>query len=150
MDDKRNCNYTIALTLPMLRLISSKTQWFFENHLNPVMLEFIEKPSPSILRWASRYQGFSDFSCFLHYFVLAKLATSSIRVEGLASWFWRSAGDLHSITSHAAELHLIFRNPDKISQNLLPANQSYPLVNIALSVRQQWYNTGSRSRQSPR
>ena len=44
------------------------------------MLVLIGKLSPSILRWVPICQGFGDFSGFLHYFVLAKLATSSIRV----------------------------------------------------------------------
>ena len=53
------------LTLPMLRLPSFNAQdaKIFDNYLNPVMLVFIGKLS------------------FLHYFVLAKLATSSIRVR---------------------------------------------------------------------
>ena len=57
---------------------------FFENYLNPVMLVLIGQLSLSTLI----FQGFGDFPGFLHYFVLAKLATSSIRVKilGLALW----------------------------------------------------------------
>ena len=54
---------------------------FFENHPNPVLLVFIEKFSLSTLRWVPMCQGFSHFSGFLHNFVLAKLATSSISVK---------------------------------------------------------------------
>ena len=54
----------------------------FEKHLNPVMLVLIRKPSLSTLGWVPICQGFSHFSAFLYHFVLAKLATSSIRVKG--------------------------------------------------------------------
>ena len=71
-----------GLTLPMLRLLSYKAQWRkdFENYLNPVLLVFIEKLILSTVGWVPMCQGFSNFSGFLHHFVLAKLATSSIRV----------------------------------------------------------------------
>ena len=56
------------LTLPILRLLSSKAKGFkevvFKSHLNHAMLVFM-------------CQGFGLF--FLHRFVLAKLATTSIR-----------------------------------------------------------------------
>ena len=58
-----------------------KTAKILENHLNSVMLAFIRELSPSILRLAPMCQGFSHFSTFLHRFVLAKLATSNIRVN---------------------------------------------------------------------
>ena len=51
---------------------STGMQRFFENHLNPVMLVFIGELSPSTL---------SHFSGFLHHFVLATLANSSMRVD---------------------------------------------------------------------
>ena len=54
----------------------TRMQRFFENHRNPVMLVFIGKLSLSTLRWVPICQGFSDFSGFLHHFVLAKLAAS--------------------------------------------------------------------------
>ena len=52
-----------------------------ENHLNPVMLVFIGKFLLSTLRGVSMCHGFSHLSDFLHHFVLAKLATSSIKVN---------------------------------------------------------------------
>ena len=58
-----------------------------EKHLNPVMLVFIGKISLSTFRWVPMCQGFSHF---MHYFSLAKLATSSIRVKvvGNRSSLW--------------------------------------------------------------
>ena len=63
------------------------SQRSFENHLDPVVLVFkwlalIENPDEYC-------QGFSDFSRFLHYFVLAKLATNSMRVK---VFYWNSKG----------------------------------------------------------
>ena len=74
---------SLWLTLPVLRLLSSNAQGCKDlwNHRNPVMLVLIGKISLSTLRWVPICQGFSDFSGFLHYFVLANLATSSIRVN---------------------------------------------------------------------
>ena len=73
----------ISLTLRMLRLHSSehKEAAIFENYLNPVMLVFIGKLSLSTIRWVPMCQGISHFSGFLHNFVMAKLATSSLRVK---------------------------------------------------------------------
>ena len=53
----------------------------FVNHLNPVILVFIRQLSQSTLRWVPICQGFRDFSGFLHYLVLAKIASSSISVQ---------------------------------------------------------------------
>ena len=53
----------------------------FENHLNPVMLVFIGKLLLSTLRWVPICHGFGHFSGVLLHFVLAKLATSGIRVK---------------------------------------------------------------------
>ena len=64
----------------MLRLFSSKAQLrkIFQNHLNPVMLVLIGKFSDEY-----PYARVSViFQVFLYNFVLAKLATSSIRVKG--------------------------------------------------------------------
>ena len=58
-----------------------KNAIFFENHRNPVMLVFIGKLLMSTLRWVPICQGFGHFSAFLHNFVLAKLATSCVRVK---------------------------------------------------------------------
>ena len=41
----------------------------------------------STLRWVPICQGFANFSGFLYHFVLAKLATSSIRVKGTTCLF---------------------------------------------------------------
>ena len=48
------------------------------------MLVFIGKLSLSTLRWVPICQGFRYFHVFFHDFVLAKLATSSIRVNTTA------------------------------------------------------------------
>ena len=48
---------------------------------NPVMLVYIGKLLRSGLRCIPMCQGFGNFSGFLHHFVLAKLATSSISVK---------------------------------------------------------------------
>ena len=53
----------------------------FENHLNPVMLILIGKLSLRTLIWVPICQGSSHFlKVFLHHFLWAKLATSSIMV----------------------------------------------------------------------
>ena len=52
----------------------------FDNHLNPVMLVFIELLSLST-QMSTHLLGFQSFSAFLHHFVLAKLASSSLRVK---------------------------------------------------------------------
>ena len=52
----------------------------FENHRNPAMLVLIGY-AWSTLRWVPIFQGFSNFSWFLHYFILANFGTSSIRVN---------------------------------------------------------------------
>ena len=56
-----------------------KNAKIFEIHLNPVMMVFIGELLLRALRWIHICQGFSHFSGFLHHFVLAKLATSSIK-----------------------------------------------------------------------
>ena len=55
----------------------------FENHLNLVILVSIRKLSLGTLRWLTMCHGLSHSSAFLHQFVLAKLATSIIRVKGV-------------------------------------------------------------------
>ena len=56
--------------------------YIFENHLNPVMLVFSGYLSLSTrIYWVPMCQGVSRISGFLHHFVMAKLATSSIRVK---------------------------------------------------------------------
>ena len=67
----------------MLRIFSTKHYdvKIFENHLNPVLLVFIGKHSLSTLRCEPICQGFHHFFEFLHHFILAKLATSSIKAK---------------------------------------------------------------------
>ena len=81
-------------TISMLRLLSSKAQgrnhfWKLSKTLS-ILLVFIGKLSLSTLRWVPMCQGFSHFFGFLHHFVLAKLATSSISVKyygcNIISW----------------------------------------------------------------
>ena len=75
---------SIVLTLPMLRLYfcsKHKNVKIYEKHLNPVLLVFIWKLSLSTVKWVPICQGFGNFQFFLHHFVLAKLTTSSIRVN---------------------------------------------------------------------
>ena len=52
------------------------------------MLVFIERLSLSTLRWVPMCQSFNHFLGFLHHFVLAKLATSSIRVKAAMLQEW--------------------------------------------------------------
>ena len=54
---------------------------YYENHHNPVLLVFIGKLSVSTITWVPICQGLSHLPGFLHNFVLAKLATSIIRVK---------------------------------------------------------------------
>ena len=58
-----------------------KNSKILENHLNPVMLVLIRKLSLSTLIPVPICQGFTHFSVYLHHFVLAILATSSVRVK---------------------------------------------------------------------
>ena len=75
----------------MLRLPSRKAQgckdFFRKNGLNPVMLVLIGKLSLSTLIWVlyARVSVIVSviFQRFLHHFVLAKLATSSIKVKNI-------------------------------------------------------------------
>ena len=69
----------------MLKLLSYKVNEakILENRLNPVMLVFMGKLLLNTVRGVPVCQSFSHFSVFfLHYFVLAKIATCSIRVNG--------------------------------------------------------------------
>ena len=58
---------------------STRMQWFLKNFLKLVVSVFIRELSLSTLRWVPTFQGFNNFSGFLHHFVLTKLATSSAR-----------------------------------------------------------------------
>ena len=66
----------------MLRLLPSKVHW------DAKVFEKLSKPCHVGIHWlacaeysqmSTMCQGFSHFKVFLHHFVLAKLATSSIR-----------------------------------------------------------------------
>ena len=76
----------------MLGILSSIAQESkdFLKHLNPVMLVFIGLLSLSTLRWAPKYRVSVIFLLFFHHFVLAKLATSSIKVKvhKKPTWLW--------------------------------------------------------------
>ena len=67
---------------------STRTQRYLKTHLIPVMLVFIWKPSLSTLSWVPRVSVI--FQYFYH-FILAKLATISIRVNSymLKSFPWK-------------------------------------------------------------
>ena len=72
---------SLFLTLPMLRLLTSNAQERrdFWRPSKPCHMGFIGSLSQSTLRWVPTFQGFSHFSESLQYFVMAKLATSSMR-----------------------------------------------------------------------
>ena len=67
------------LTLPMLRLLLPKAKGC-KDFWKPAKPCHIGNLSLSTLRWVPMSQGFSRFSGFLHHSILAKLATSSMRV----------------------------------------------------------------------
>ena len=71
------------VTLPMLSNVRPKQKdaKIFKNHQNPVMLVSIGYLLLGTLRWVPICQGFSNFSGLMHHFILAKLATSRIRVN---------------------------------------------------------------------
>ena len=52
----------------------------FESYLNPVLLVFMGKLSLST-QMSTHMPGFQSFSDYLHHFLFANLATSSIRVK---------------------------------------------------------------------
>ena len=73
----------MCLTLPMLRLLSSQAQgrkdfWkpFKPCHVSIHWIALVE-----YFEMSTHLLGFQSFSGFLHHFVLAKLATTSIRVN---------------------------------------------------------------------
>ena len=71
---------TPQLLLNILINFCLKNAKIFENHLNPAILVFIGYLLLSTLRFVPTCPGFSHFSVFLHHFVLATLATSSVSV----------------------------------------------------------------------
>ena len=75
--------FCIILTLPMLRLLSSKAQGRkdFWKPLKPCHVGIHWIALAEYSQMSTHLPGFIDFSGFLHYFVLAILDTSSIRVN---------------------------------------------------------------------
>ena len=80
------CDVSVLLTLPMLRLLSSKAQWCkdFRKTTKPCHVGI---HSIALVEYSqmSTYMPWIQliFLGFLHHFVLTKLATSSIRVKSL-------------------------------------------------------------------
>ena len=73
----------IHLTLPKLRLLSSKGQGanIFESHLNPVILYSLDCPCWALTDEYLFTRVSIIFQNFLHNFVLTRLASSNIRVR---------------------------------------------------------------------
>ena len=69
------------------------------------MLAFIRYLSLSTLRWVC--QGFKHFPGFLQHFVMAKLATSSMRFK---SYYWNCRMDLSIILTITWKLGIILQN----------------------------------------
>ena len=63
----------------------TKSKKSYENHLNPVILVFIEKLLLRAVRWVPICQGFDHFSAFCHHDLLTELLTSSKRVNKIKS-----------------------------------------------------------------
>ena len=79
----------VVLTLPMLRLLSSKPQcrkdfWKPSDHCH---VGIHRKALTEHFRMSTRLPGFQSFFRFLHDFVLVELTTTSIRVK-LKSFHW--------------------------------------------------------------
>ena len=77
---------SVRLTLTMWGYFCPKPKnvKILKKHLNHDMLVFIRKLSLSTLKWIPMCQGFNHFSGFLHIFVLAQAATTSIRAKETA------------------------------------------------------------------
>ena len=91
MKKVNTCLVSLAwpLTLPMLRLLSSKTQghkycWKLFKPCH-VVIHWVYLLR-STLSWSPMCQGFNHFSVFLYHFVRAKLATSSMRANYQLYW----------------------------------------------------------------
>ena len=80
----------MLVNLSMLRRHSPKAQGckYVLKTIQTVMLVFIGQLSLSSLRRVPICQGSSHFSAFLHHFVLAKLATTSIRVKLPVTYYY--------------------------------------------------------------
>ena len=73
----------MTLTLPMLRLLSSKAHWCkdFCKPYKPCHVGIQWEALIEYSQMSTHLPGFWSFSAFLHHFVLAKVATTSIRVK---------------------------------------------------------------------
>ena len=82
-----------GLTLPLLRLLLSCAQEckFFWKLSKPCHVGIHWKALLSTLRWVPICQGFGHLQGFLHHFVVAKLAISSIRVKLVWTVLWSVA-----------------------------------------------------------
>ena len=83
------------LTLPMLRLLSSKVQGHkvFWKTSNPYHVGIHWIASTQYSRMSTHVPGFQTFfSLLLHHFVLAKLVISFIRIKGVVCRNWYNLG----------------------------------------------------------
>ena len=115
----------------MLELLSSNAKGpkDFWKPSKPFMLVFIGKLSPSTLRWVPMCQGFTHFSGLLHHFILAKLATSSIKVKPLCCR-WLIWSIQNSVTKAKK-----WPKPWQIGTHLIELSESYPMnTNICILV----------------
>ena len=86
----------------------------FENHVNPVIFVLIEKLSLSPVRWVPNCPGFNNFSGYLYQFVLAKVATSSIRVNPfmpIAVISLAQKQGLENILRRVVHQNLLYKSP---------------------------------------
>ena len=91
----------MSLNLPiMLRLFLYNAKWCKDYwNLNPVMLVFIGWRSLSTLKWVPMCQGSVIFRCLCLY-LLANLATSSLRVYAYVSVYHSLSTKISSIASN--------------------------------------------------
>ena len=77
-----------VFTLPMLRLLSSIAQGckYIWKHSKPCHVGIHWEALIEFFQMSTHLPGFQSFSVILHYFTLAKLVTSSIRVNYLGNY----------------------------------------------------------------
>ena len=80
-------NNVTPLTLPMLRLISSKAQKHIQKNSNTILTLSCWYSLVEYSQMSINVAGFRSFFRFLHTFVLAKLATSSIRFRSVVQTY---------------------------------------------------------------
>ena len=107
-----------ALTLPMLRLLSSKAQGCkdLRKPSKPCLVGTHWKALAECSHMSTHLPGFRSFSGFLHHFVLAKLAISSRKLEShtyevlfssiFPSWLCEWCGDIVNLISSSPVLAL--------------------------------------------